>query len=158
MKKFNDYSDEEVEIDIQDISKLSEEISIIDKFDFSDIESEFSELLNLNEAEAPKTKFKYEISANLAKIRKAQKFMIDVAQLLTEMQVDIQKLKVNAERFKKNSPPVVDKIDLYLEKMFLKLKSETKDDKPNHLMHYADALRVALEDLQALKYRRDTDY
>lgn len=133
MKKFNEYNPENEEVDL-----------------IEDTES-------LLEMEAPKTKFKYEIAANLNKIRKAQKFLIDVAQLCTEMQVDIQKTKVNATRFKKNAPEVINDIDNYLEKIFLKLKEETKDGKPNHLMFFADSLRIALEELQDLKFRQDIE-
>ena len=114
----------------------------------------------------PKTAFKYEVSENLKKIRKVQKLLIDVAQTLTEMQVDIQQLKGNAKRLKKDAPSVSEDIEKTLEKMFLKLKGESKEvenedgekvNMPNHIMYFSDELRKHLETLQELKYKENLE-
>lgn len=142
MDKFSEFS-----------SKKNEDNSInVDNIELDNIELNEEEL---NEAEEPSTKFKYEITANLAKLRKTQKYLIDAIQLMAEMQVDIQKLKINAKRLKKNAPPVVDEIQENLQKMILKIKDETKDGNPNHAMFFSEKVRAGLEELQELKYKED---
>ena len=104
---------------------------------------------NLDENTTPqKATFRFEISANLKKVSKIQKTLIDTHQLLTEMSDEIVALKLNYSNLDDQSIDTLNKMKGNIDNMIEALKQEAEGGAETGMIDNSGRLQRNLERLK----------
>jgi hypothetical protein len=101
-------------------------------------------------SESNNPKFRYEISENMKKISKMQKFLIDISQLSTEMADELIALELSySDRISPENMRTIRKMQTQLKGVNELLRNATLEDgTPVHLSYRLDTILDSLEDLK----------
>jgi len=107
---------------------------------------------NIHEGATPqKAKMRFDISANLRKVAKMEKLLVDIGQILTEMGDEIIALNLTYSNIDSESKAMLNNMKLNVDNMLLSLKGEHKE---GSLTGFVDNCGRLQRNLERLKHGR----
>jgi|SRR3989304_1286996 len=129
---------------VQFLQTMAESIDKLEPVSSSETEEEIDEQTKLPK----KTEFRFQISANLKKVAKIQKNLIDLAQLLAEMSDQIVALKLNSPNINPDDLTIVNNMKYNLDNMVSALRKEKKNGQRTGVIDNSKRLQRNLDHLK----------